>query len=81
MEEELFTKENISTIAVLIYGACSAFLAQYLTQEQFSAIFIAAINIILILYSAKNPNTLKVFGNASEEKIETEEDLVNEEYC
>ena len=78
MDNEL--KNNLSTIAVLLYGILSPYLAQYLNQEQFSALFIAVFGIILIVYSAKNPNTMKIFGNENVAKVETEEDLINEEY-
>ena len=77
-----YIQNNLSTIAVLLYGAFSPFLAQYLSSEQFSASFIAIVSIVLILYSAKHPNTFKILGNAKPEpKVETEEDLVNDEYC
>ena len=73
-------KNNLSTIAVILYGILSPILAQYLSQEQFSALFIAVFGIIIIVYSAKNPNTMKIFGNDNVAKVENEEDLINEEY-
>lgn len=73
-------KNNLSTIAVILYGILSPYLAQYLSSEQFSALFIAVFGIIIIVYSAKNPNTMKIFGNDNVAKVENEEDLINEEY-
>lgn len=67
-----YLKNNLSTIAVLIYGAFSPFLAQYLSAEQFSASFIAIVSVILIIYSASHPNTFQVLGNAPE--------VMNDEY-
>ena len=73
-------KNNLSTIAVILYGILSPYLAIYLSSEQFSALFIAVFGIIIIVYSAKNPNTMKIFGNDNVAKVENEEDLINEEY-
>jgi hypothetical protein len=74
-------ENNLSTIAVIIYGVLSPYLAQYLSTEQFSALFIAIISIVLAVYSAKHPNTFKSLGNAEEdEAAETEEDLINQDY-
>jgi len=74
-------ENNLSTIAVLLYGICSPYLAQYLTNEQFSALFIAVVSIALTLYSAKHPNTFKSLGNGKEETTyETEEKVLNDEY-
>ena len=72
-------ENNLSTIAVIIYGVLSPYLAQYLTGEQFRALFIALISICLAVYSAKHPNTFKSLGNAKPEP-ETEEDLIPDEY-
>lgn len=74
-----YIQNNLSTIAVLLYGAFSPFLAQYLSSEQFSASFIAIVSIVLILYSAKHPNTFKFLGNAPA-PMETEEKVLNDEY-
>ena len=74
-----YIQNNLSTIAVLIYGALSPFLAQYLSSEQFSASFIAIVSVVLIIYSAKHPNTFKFLGNA-EPPMETEETVMNDEY-
>ena len=74
-------KNNVSTIAVLIYGVLSPYLAQYLSADQFSALCIAIVSIVLVVWSAKNPNTMKIFGNdVFVCDCETEEDLINEEY-
>lgn len=61
-----YLKNNLSTIAVLLYGAFSPFLAQYLSAEQFSASFIAIGSVILIIYSAAHPNSFQLLGNAPE---------------
>ena len=79
MTDEL--RNNLSTIIVIVTGALSPFVAQYLTQEQFSALVIAIINVFFILYSAKYPNTFKCLGNGDDGcTCSNEEIVLNEEY-
>ena len=66
-------KNNVSTVAVLVYGVLSPFLAQYLSAEQFSALCIALVSIVLVVYSEKHPHT---FGNGN---CNCEETVMNEE--
>ena len=73
-------KNNLSTIAVIVYGILSPYIAQYLTHEQFSALFIAVVSTILVLYSAKHPNTFKWLGNNTCDCGYNEEIILNEEY-
>ena len=74
-------KNNVSTIAVLLYGVLSPYLAQYLSQEQFSALFIAIVSIVLVLYSAKHPNTFESLGNAKCGDCDCDgETVLNDEY-
>ena len=72
-------KNNLSTIIVIVTGALSPFIAQYLTHEQFSALVIAIVDVIFILYSAKHPNKLGCFGNAQCE-CDCKETVMNDEY-
>lgn len=73
-------KNNLSTIVVIVTGALSPFVAQYLTHEQFSALVIAIIDIIFILYSAKHPNTFSVLGNGKCDDCNCEETVLNDDY-
>ena len=73
-------KNNVSTIAVLLYGVLSPYLAQYLSQEQFSALFIAIVSIVLVLYSAKHPNTFESLGNGKRDCVCNDETVLNDEY-
>lgn len=73
-------KNNVSTVAVLVYGVISPYLAQYLSAEQFSALCIALVSIVLVLYSAKHPNTFKALGNGKCDDCNCEETVMNEEY-
>lgn len=72
-------KNNVSTVAVLVYGVISPYLAQYLSAEQFSALCIALVSIVLVLYSAKHPNTFKALGNGKCDDCDCEETVMNEE--
>ena len=73
-------KNNLSTIVVIVTGALSPFLAQYLTHEQFSALVIAIIDVIFILFSAKYPNKFRCFGNADCMDCDCKETVMNDEY-
>ena len=74
-------KNNVSTVAVLIYGVLSPYLAQYLSADQFSALCIALVSIVLVLYSAKYPNTFDCFGNGKcDGDCDCEETVMNDEY-
>ena len=73
-------KNNVSTVAVLLYGVLSPYLAQYLSAEEFSALCIALVSMVLVLYSAKHPNTFKALGNGKcDGNCDCEETVMNEE--
>lgn len=73
-------KNNVSTVAVLLYGVLSPYLAQYLSAEEFSALCIALVSIILVLYSEKHPHTFKALGNGKcDGNCDCEETVMNEE--
>ncbi len=68
---------NIATIGVMIWTIISPYIAQYVSQEVFLAIF----GLIIVIWSAYNPNTMKFFNNQPPETvIETEETVLNDEY-
>ena len=74
-------KNNVSTVAVLLYGVLSPFLAQYLSAEQFSALCIALVSIVLVVYSEKHRHTFKAFGNGKcDGNCDCEETVINEEH-
>lgn len=73
-------KNNLSTIVVIVTGALSPFVAQYLTHEQFSALVIAIIDVVFILYSAKHPNTFESLGNGRKDCTCNDETVLNDEY-
>ena len=66
---------NVSTIAVFIYAILAPYIAQYVSQEA----FIAICGLIVVLWSAYNPNTFAFLGNAKP-AIDTEETVLNDEY-
>jgi hypothetical protein len=68
---------NVSTIAVFIYTILAPYIAQYISQEVFLALF----GLILVLWSAYNPNTFKFLGNDKPAfTLEDEEMILNDEY-
>ena len=57
---------NVSTIGVMIWTILCPYISQYVSQEVFLAIF----GLLIVLWSAYNPNTFKVLGNGKTETIE-----------
>ena len=69
---------NVSTIAVAIYALLAPYIAQYVSED----VFLAIVGLILVLWSAYNPNSFAILGNSTKtEKPVGEEDLIlNDEY-
>ena len=66
---------NLSTIFVAIYAVLAPYIAQYVSQE----VFVAICGLILVIWSAYNPNTFKIFGNQISTPPEVQE-ILNDEY-
>ena len=64
-----FTKGNISTIVAMLWTILCPYISQYVTQDA----FISICGIIIIVWSACNPNTFEVFGNAIDNTIKQPE--------
>lgn len=73
---------NASTILMLVWVIVAPYIAQYLTQDQFTVIGVAVIGVILKLLDAYYPNTFRIFKNdVCTCNNETEDCLVlNDEY-
>lgn len=73
---------NVSTIMTWIWVIVAPYLADYFTQDQFIALGLSIVGIIIAVWSSYHPNSFEFLDNADECscKVETEEDLVNEEY-
>lgn len=76
-------QNNISTIVTMIFPFIAALATKYLGVTLDQATFVAGVSaiieLILLLWSAKNPNEFECFGNAPE-PIDTEETVLNDEY-
>ena len=72
---------KLSTILVWIYVIIAPYIATYMSQDQFVTIMTAVVGLIITIWSAYNPNSFEFLGNKPEELVETEEDLINDEYC
>ena len=74
---------NVSTILTWIWVLVAPYLGEYFTQDQFISIGLAIIGLIIAVWSSYHPNTFKFLDNDQSEcscDVETEEDLINEEY-
>ena len=75
---------NISTIASWISILLYPIVLKYgidIDQAVLTTFIYNLIVIIIAVWSSYNPNSFKFLGNAEETKVETEEDLINDEYC
>jgi len=73
---------NISTIATFIAICITGILAYFgynVDQAQLATVVMSVITLIIAVWSSKNPNTLKVLGNAPA-PVESEEPVLNDEY-
>lgn len=61
---------NLSTIIVALYAILAPYISQWVSQE----VFIALCGFILVLWSAYNPNSFKILGNAAPEEITGDDD-------
>ena len=50
---------NISTVLVALYAILAPYISQYMSQE----VFLSICGLILVIWSAYNPNTFKILGN------------------
>jgi len=72
-----FNQGNISTIISMLWIILSPYIASYVTQDA----FIAICGLIIITWSACNPNSFKIFGNAVDKTIQNNtEPVLNDEY-
>lgn len=76
---------NVSTIATMVWGAIiSPILVSYgisIDNGVGTAIVSGIILLILLIWSAFNPNGMKIFGNdPTPTNINTEETVLNDEY-
>lgn len=67
---------NVSTIGVMIWTILCPYISQYVSQEVFLAIF----GLLIVIWSAYNPNSFKIFGNDTTPSIDSEEPVLNDEY-
>ena len=63
-----------------IAALATKYLGVTLDQATFVAGISAIIELIFLLWSAKNPNTMGVFGNDINQTVESEEPVLNDEY-
>ena len=84
MANDIFKKENISTIAVWVYMIISPILVKYgidIDQATFTAFFVALFGIILAIWSSRNPNDLEVLGNGATPEVGSTEPEYMDDDC
>ena len=84
MANDIFEKENLSTIAVWVYMLISPVLVKYgidIDQALFVSAFVGVVGIILAIYSSLNPNKFGFLGNDTEptEDIQTEPEFEDDD--
>ena len=68
---------NVSTIGVMIWTVLCPYISQYVSQDVFLAIF----GLLIVLWSAYNPNTFEWLGNGIKKTVvDGEEPVLNDEY-
>jgi len=77
-------QNNISTIVTMIFPFVAALATKYLGVTLDQATFVAGVSaiieLILLLWSAKNPNNMEIFGNAQVQTMPGGEPVLNPEY-
>ena len=72
---------NISTIATLLAICITGILAYFgytVDQAQLATVLMSVLTLIIAIWSSRNPNTLKVLGNAKTPV--TDSTVLNDEY-
>ena len=72
---------NASTIAVWVWVFISPYIAEYITQDQFTVLFTALVGLCIAVYSSYNPNTFKFLHNDKDCTCPaSNEQVLNDEY-
>lgn len=79
-----FTENNISTIVSMIVPFIAYVIAKFcgfdLDEAMLTMFLTGVIELVVLIWSARNPNTMGIFGNAKPVTIEADEGILNEEY-
>lgn len=79
-----FTENNISTIVSMIVPFIAYVIAKFcgfdLDETMLTMFLTGVIELVVLIWSARNPNTMGIFGNAKPVTIEADEGILNEEY-
>ena len=79
-----FTENNMSTIISMIVPFLTYLIAQFcgfdLDEAMLTMFLTGVIELIVLIWSARNPNTLKIFGNAKKDTATDDIGILNEEY-
>ena len=81
-KNKLLQTNNISTIATFIALGITIILTYFgyeINHETLIPVISGIITFIIVIWSSRNPNTLKILGNAPA-PLETQETVLNDEY-
>ena len=76
-------ENNISTIATFIAIILTGIIGYFgynVDQTQLATVIMSVITLIIAIWSSKNPNTLKCFGNDIRPPYDIENPILNDEY-
>ena len=78
-----YSQNNISTIISMIVPFLSYIIAKIcgfdIDQAMLTMFLTGIVELIILIWSAKNPNKLGIFGNDEKPTIESEERVLNDE--
>ena len=79
-----FTENNISTIVSMIVPFISYLIATFcgfnINEALLTMFLTGVVELVILIWSARNPNTMRIFGNAKPVTAEADEGILNEEY-
>ena len=71
---------TIATFAAIIITAILAYFGYTVDQAQLATVLMSVITLIIAIWSSKNPNTLKCFGNDIRPPYDINDQVLNDEY-
>ena len=71
---------TIATFAAIIITAILAYFGYIVDQAQLATVLMSVITLIIAIWSSKNPNTLKCFGNDIRPPYDINDQVLNDEY-
>ena len=71
---------TIATFAAIIITGIVGYFGYTVDQAQLATVLMSIITLVIAVWSSKNPNTLKCFGNNIRPPYDIDNPLLNDEY-